>query len=1010
MRDITRRVRIFFETALLAVSAEALLHTTQRQLDGVGDSPAMMAFHALVVGSVVVWYVIWRLRTCSNETQQANSDSMDESTRLTNILAVALFILALPAAMGLSHLVRRQIDTVTEQRFAAVCEEVHQELESWCTRPIYALAGTSGLYAASTEVTDDEFVAYIRNIDFQDYFPGVRQVGVLKQPTTDGRFWSVRTTAPEDTKGSTSTNELIRSMSTQRLIDQSIAMNEPMLSVHSNKDDMIWVLPVFDDSNSTEHSQDPLAVLFAIFNIHMLDDLIAEWLERSASLTISTVPGQSDQHQRLSINFGEDASRHAQLCESIPLHMGGVEFQLDFASTTHFESQIDHATPAFVALIGALLCLSTGGVLLSLGSSRKQAVQIAKRMTYDLKRISKVATSTKNIVMVTNSDHQIEWANQGFTDITGYTLDEVLGQDLRELLLVPQFGPEAQQDIIAKIEDGNDHQVEIKIRGKSGRIYHVAADIQPIRDGNAHETSGYISVMSDLTAQKQLEDELREATIAATTANEAKSRFLSSMSHEIRTPLNGIIGFADLLRRNAHDDDPVQHDEWVNVIHNSGQHLLSLLNDVLDLSKMDAEAAELSIRPCNPYTLIRDSVMLLQSRAQEKGIRLELEFESAVPQGIRTDPTRVRQILMNLISNAVKFTEEGSVRVFVTITQDEHPSLYVSVRDSGIGMTPDQVGKLFKPFQQADKNIAEEFGGTGLGLSISKGLAVRLGGDITVTSTKGVGSEFTLRISAPPLLDGEVVPNLFSDNNVMPEVESNPLEGMRILVVDDVAENRKVARLFLERAGAEVDTADDGVMAVDMCLGSNYDIVLMDIQMPNMSGIQATTKIRSKGFDKPILALTAFSSGADRDECLQAGMNDFLAKPFEPAILIQSTARWLRQSRESLIGLADDLPFSDDENPFDDPDLLIVARDWVNSLPDRLLNQISEALDRHDGESAAQLAHAIKGSGGTLGLPEFTDPASRLEKAAVDGDFVNARQHFNTVLALQRAAADRLAA
>ena len=488
--------------------------------------------------------------------------------------------------------------------------------------------------------------------------------------------------------------------------------------------------------------------------------------------------------------------------------------------------------------------------------------------------------------------------------------------------------------------------------------------------------------------------ELARAKAAAEAANDAKTRFLASMSHEIRTPLNGIIGFSDLLRRRADSGDESQRDEWVGVVHGSAQHLLALLNDVLDLSKMDVGKMEILPGPCSPRDVISGSVMLLKSRAEEKGIGIEVAFDADVPEAIRTDATRLRQVVMNLVSNAVKFTERGRVAVKVGLVRagvaGAPDLLRMVVSDTGIGISPGQLTALFKPFQQADHTIAAKFGGTGLGLAISRGLALHLGGDIQVASTPGKGSEFTLTIAAAPLLPGEQVPRALPTHDEWMGSAGGPgtppLRGRTILVADDVETNRKVCTIFLERAGASVVSVRDGREAVDAWSTRAYDLVLMDVQMPELNGIDATRTLRAAGCRAPILALTAFSSGGDREDCLGAGMDDFLAKPIEPALMIQAVVRWIQRREE---GLAT----SDAAGPQVDPDVLEIALDWLADLP-RTLDDAQDALDRGEPEAAARIGHAIKGSAGTLGMPEFTGPATALDRAGRGGDLETARANL----------------
>lgn len=481
--------------------------------------------------------------------------------------------------------------------------------------------------------------------------------------------------------------------------------------------------------------------------------------------------------------------------------------------------------------------------------------------------------------------------------------------------------------------------------------------------------------------------ELEHASKRAVEADAAKTSFLSSMSHEIRTPLNGIIGYASLLRRPRVPGDEPQRDEWINAIHASSRHLLALLNDVLDLSKLDANRVELSLEACDPRRVIAGAVTTLRSHAEEKGVALSLHFDDNLPPAVVTDATRLRQVVLNLVSNAVKFTEQGSVTIDARMDEqagrpEAPPVLRIAVRDTGIGMNDEQLARLFNPFLQGDRRITARFGGTGLGLTIARRLARCMGGDITVRSAPGAGSTFTATIHAP---HAEAPDNRDADTR---PAGAHILRGARVLVADDVEANRDVCRLFLESAGATVRTVDDGRQAVEAARAQAFDLILMDVQMPEVSGLQATRELRELGVRTPIVALTAFSSGSDREACRTAGMDDYLTKPVDPDALIAAAARWLSDAGTPQPAPK---PRPDPEGVYDVSD---IARRWLAGL-DTQLNAVEEALKHDDFIRAARIAHSIKGSGGTLGLPEFTGPGAHLDDAA-------AQHHLDEALAVLR--------
>jgi signal transduction histidine kinase/CheY-like chemotaxis protein len=412
---------------------------------------------------------------------------------------------------------------------------------------------------------------------------------------------------------------------------------------------------------------------------------------------------------------------------------------------------------------------------------------------------------------------------------------------------------------------------------------------------------------------------LRRAEAAARAANRAKSGFLASMSHEIRTPMTAILGYVELL---GEDGDrflaPPRRLEYIETIRRNGEHLLSILNDILDLSKIEAGQMSIESLPTDIPTVMEEVQSLMRVRAAAKKLSFEIVYETSVPKIVSSDVLRLRQVLLNLVGNAIKFTESGGVSVRVAAEPDARggPRLRFHVIDTGTGMTAAQAARLFSPFQQADASTTRRFGGTGLGLAISKRLAQLLGGDITATSELGKGSVFTLTLPAGPL---EAVPMFDPAAATQDQTESVArgvstdrlssavsLAGLRVLLAEDGPDNQHLVTLFLERAGAQVIVVDNGLRAVQALSISGeatgplrdpppFDLLLLDMQMPEMDGYSAARRLRALGCRLPILALTAHSMEGDRGKCLAAGCDDYISKPLDRRKLLSLCARMARE-------------------------------------------------------------------------------------------------------------------
>jgi signal transduction histidine kinase/ActR/RegA family two-component response regulator len=396
--------------------------------------------------------------------------------------------------------------------------------------------------------------------------------------------------------------------------------------------------------------------------------------------------------------------------------------------------------------------------------------------------------------------------------------------------------------------------------------------------------------------------ELEDARRLAVTASRTKSEFLANMSHELRTPMTAIVGFAELLSED--NTTKPEHAEALEIIRRNGDHLLRLINDILDLSKVEAGRLDLTHERCEPVELVAEVAQLMRVRAESRGLELLVEWSTDAPQSIETDVARLRQILINLLGNAIKFTELGTVRLCAALVKQPHGMrLELEVRDTGIGMTRDALERAFDPFTQADASVSRRYGGTGLGLAICKRLAELLGAEISATSELGVGSAFRLSL---PIATADAEARVDAAawrpeasaplESVTPPAAAAPARAKRVLVAEDGPDNQRLLAVRLRRAGAEVTIVENGALAVTHALhgvraGRPFDVVLMDMQMPVLDGYAATRSLRAQGYRGQIVALTAHAMQGDRERCLDAGCDDYLAKPVDVNALLELLRR-----------------------------------------------------------------------------------------------------------------------
>ena len=624
-----------------------------------------------------------------------------------------------------------------------------------------------------------------------------------------------------------------------------------------------------------------------------------------------------------------------------------------------------------------------------------------------------------------NPGPEIIYVNEAFTEISGYQPEEIIGKSPR--ILQNEFTKRETLDAMKKaLKEGKPFKDELLNISKDGRNYWLDISIVPIKNA-AGVVTHFAAIERDITAKKQEEldqknvwvqlkranlkaeaatRDLQDSLQKAEAANKAKGDFLANMSHELRTPMNGVLGMAQLLTDTALD---AEQQELVSTINSSGENLLMLLNDILDFSKIEAGALELETIAFGFTDALHKAGNLLRPQAEKKGVELMVSVDSDVPDYVWGDLGRTNQIIINLVGNAIKFTDRGHVRIKASTKEHGNGNrLYVAVEDTGMGIPAHKLGEIFEKFTQADASVTRKYGGSGLGLAITKQLVTLMGGEIGVESAEGKGSTFWFAIPCNPAEENQVA--IQSDDRTIfcQAVENRlPIESAKILLVDDYHVNQVFAEKLLRKFGVtQIDLAENGLITIEKYHANRYDMIFMDCQMPELDGYITTQEIRvaetSGTHHTPIVAMTANAMMGDREKCLNAGMDDYLSKPLRADHLKKVLNTWflLDDSKVTITTQKSSAATHEAEGAEEAPVDMEQLRLFTDGDPveekalaelflaqaQEMITILEESLAADKAEAWKSAAHRFKGSSGNLGAVTLHHLCKRAEAHFEDSE------------------------
>ena len=933
---------------------------------------------------------------------------------------------------------RGQAEARAADRFRARVERISQDIHQRMLAYDQVLKSAAGLFAASVSVERHEWRAFVLGLGIDQHYPGIQALGYIEfvpgaeresflhrsrldfppnypassfdiaPPGEREDYFVVKFVEPIERNvpalGYDIGSEARRRQAALVARDQAGATLSGRLRLVQSTNDTAGVLllrPIYANQRPADTLAERRAALEGwVYGAFQMSELMHNVL-RDGRADVDFEIFDGAEMSRQTLLYDHDGVLHAvgppaegMMSTNSILTLVGRAWSIHFRAQPDFGAGETWNKPKFIALAGICVSLLVFGITRALASTQARAQALARDITRTLQVQEQAMSSSSNAITIldaTRPELPIIYANSAVERTTGYPPGELLGHSGSVLL-----GPEPDQPGVHALRDavreGRECRAVLRCYRKNGTAFWNEVTLSPVR-ANSGVVTHFVSISADITDRLEAERHLETARQAAEAASRAKSEFLANMSHEIRTPLNGVLGMTELVLETPLSAEQRRH---LATVRQSATELLALVNDVLDFSKIEAGKLELHREAFRLRDLLESCLDSFRPRADEKGLGLSLRVASECPGTLLGDAMRLRQVLLNLLGNAIKFTERGQVQVEVELSgkaEAEAVELQFTVNDTGIGIPKDKHDAIFQALTQADGSITRRYGGTGLGLAISRQLVTLMDGRIWVESTPGRGSRFRFTVRMEPAPEGSIPPALFTTEH--PPAPKPARRRLRVLVAEDNPVNAQLAGAWLGKLGHRVRHAADGHEAVAAVERGEADLVLMDVQMPGLDGYAATARIREResmrGGHLPIIAVTAHALAGDREQCLAAGMDAYLTKPLRRRELFATLERLVPGSAP---GATLDPP-TDILSPLrlrlltqfggDAAAVRRMAALCLETTP-RLLVELRAAAQAADAGRVQRAAHTLKGSLLQLGDEAARAAAVAVESAAISGE------------------------